>query len=287
MTEQSKILVTGATGKVGRNVVSGLLDTGADVRALVRNPDSADLPSSVELMRGDLSDAGTLGSVLQGVESVFLLWPTVKADEAAPAAIDAISSHVTRIVYLSSEGVRDDAEHQTTPITQSHADLERLIEASGMAWTFLRPTGFAGNTLGWADDIHESGIVNAPYDEASRSLIHERDIADVAVRTLTEDTHAGKKYVLSGPDTLTQIRQAHIIGEVIGRPVRFEETTPEVAREELTAAFGDAAAAKASLKVWASFVEEPETVTSTVEEVTGKPARTFRQWATDHADDFR
>lgn len=281
MTEQSRILVTGATGKVGRHVVFGLLDAGADFRALTRDPDAADLPDGVEVVRGDLSYPDTLEAALDGVDVVFLLWPT--ADDSAPAALDTIAKHARRVVYLSSAGVRDDLEQQADPINQSHADLERLVEHSGPEWTFLRPTGFATNTLGWAEQIRADGVVRWPYGEAARSLIHERDIAAVAVRALIEDGHDGARYVLTGPQALTQVEQVHAIGEAIGRTVVWEE----LPREELVAAFGDASFADGALDAWAEFVTRPERVTSTVEEVTGRPARSFRRWATDHADDFR
>ena len=133
----------------------------------------------------------------------------------------------------------------------------------------------------WADQIRESGVVRWPYGQAARSLIHERDIADVAVRALTEEGHADARYVLTGPETLTQAEQAHTIGEAIGRPVRWEELSREDAEREIDG-LPDTA-----LDTWASFVETPEVVTTTVEEVTGAPARTFAQWARYHAEDFR
>jgi len=281
-----QILVTGATGKIGREVVSGLLDSGADVRALTRNPDFARLPDGVEVVRADLFEPDTLDAALEGVGTVFLLWPSFTADGASPV-VDAISKRARRIVYLSSAGVRDDLERQTDPINQSHANLERMIEQSGLEWTFLRPSGFATNTLGWAEQVRANGVVRWPYGEAKRSLIHERDIATVAVRALTEDGHGGAKYVLTGPGTLTQAEQVRTIGEVIGRPMRWEELSREAARGELAAAFGDASFADGALDAWAGFVGQPERVTNMVEEVTGRPARTFRQWAVDHADDFR
>src|SRR4051812_17631744 len=137
MTEQSKVLVTGATGNVGREVVSGLLDTSADVRALTRNPDSAALPGSVEIARGDLFEPDTLEAALEGVRSVFLLWPFF-TDDGAESVVDAIARHARRIVYLSAEaaGERPDS---------FWAAVERRIERSGLEWTFLRPTGFAAN----------------------------------------------------------------------------------------------------------------------------------------------
>lgn len=274
MTGQSNILVTGATGKVGREVVSQLLDTGAAVRALVREPDSANLPDEVEVVRGDLSEPDTLDARLEGVKSVFLLWlftaPKASA-KIAPAVVDAISRHARRIVYLSADAAEE--------LDSFWAALERLVEQSGLEGTFLRPTGFAANTLMWAEQIRAGGVVRRPYGAAARSLIHERDIATVAIRALTEDRHDGERYVLTGPQTLTQAEQVRIIGEAIDSPVRWEELPREAARQELAEAFGDASFADVALDAWARFVTQPERVISTVEEVTGRSARTFRQWA--------
>lgn len=164
------ILVIGATGSVGRQVVSQLLDAGADVRALTRDPEAAGLPAGVEVVRGDLADPGGLDAILEGVDAVFLVWPFFSA-EGATAVVDAIARHAGRIVYLSAKVAADDRE-------SFWAVVERRIEESGLEWTFLRPTGFAKNTLGWADQIR-TGVVRAPYGQAARSLIDERDIAAV------------------------------------------------------------------------------------------------------------
>ncbi len=277
------ILVTGATGNVGRHVVSELLDKGADVRALVRDPEAADLPPRVEVVQGDLAEPVGLNVAMGGVDSVFLVWPftSEKASaELAPDVVDAIARDARRIVYLSAEAAREQPD-------SFWAALERLVERSGSQWTILQPTGFAANTLMWAEQIRDDGVVRWPYGEAARSLIHERDIAAVAAATLTEDGHGGARHVLTGPETVTQIEQVHAIGEAIGRPVRWEELSREDARLQLAEAFGDAEFADAALDTWAGFVSEPERVTATVEEVTGVPARTFRQWAADHAEDFR
>ena len=124
-----RIVVTGATGNVGGQVVSQLLGIGAVVRALVRDPDSAGLASGIEVVRGDLSVPDTLEAALDGVEAVFLVWPFLTA-EAAPPVLDAVTKHARRVVYLSSMGVRDDLERQADMINQFHADVERLIERS-------------------------------------------------------------------------------------------------------------------------------------------------------------
>jgi uncharacterized protein YbjT (DUF2867 family) len=195
---QDVILVTGATGHVGRQVVSQLLRTGAAVRALTRHPDSAGLPGGVDVMRGDLSLPDTLNGCLDGVEAVFLLWPFLTAD-AAPAVLDVVRRRAHRIVYLSSSGVRDEFEQQTDPISQVHADVERLVERPGLEWTFLRSGGFATNALWWAPQIRADGVVRSLYGAAVRSLVHERDIAAVAVRALTGDGHGGAKYPRADP----------------------------------------------------------------------------------------
>lgn len=173
----SMIFVIGATGKVGRHVVSGLLDTGAVVRALARDPDTAGLPQRVEVVRGDLSDLAGLEERLDGAEAVFLVWPFF-SDEGAGDVVKAIARHTGRIVYLSAQA----AEEQPDSFW---AKVERFIEHSGVEWTFLRPTGFAANTRMWADQIRETGVVRWPYGHAARSLIDERDIAAVAVHALT------------------------------------------------------------------------------------------------------
>lgn len=268
------IFVIGATGKVGRYLVSGLLERDAVVSALVRDPDAAGLPKGVDVMPGDLSDPHGLTENLDGVEAVFLLWPFLTGDGAAPV-VDMLARDARRIVYLSAEAAGRRPE-------SSWRAVERAVEHAAGEWTFLRPTGFAANTLMWADQIRKSGVVRWPYGQAARSLIDERDIASVAVRTLTEEGHVGARYVLSGPGTLTQTEQAQAIGDALGRTVRWEELSREAAGEELAGKVPDTA-----LDTWAGFVEEPEVVSSTVEDVTGTPARPFRQWARDHAAEFR
>jgi uncharacterized protein YbjT (DUF2867 family) len=276
------ILVTGATGNVGRHVVAQLVEEGAAVRALTRDPESAGLPPGLDVVRGDLFEPSTLELALHGAEGVFLLWPTATAAGAAEV-VELVAKQARHVVFLSSMGVRD--EEDADPIF--HADIERLIERSGLEWTFLRAGGFATNTLIWADQIRAGGVVRWAYGGAGRSLIHERDIATVAVRALTEPGHTGAKYVLTGPQVVTQAEQVRIIGNAIGRPVRWEDIPPEEAQEQLLASGWPPEFAEHALRYWATLEAEPEPVTATVEQVTGVPAHTFHEWATDHAADFR
>lgn len=280
----STILVTGASGNVGRQVVAQLLEAGAEVRALTRDPASARLPAAAEVVRGDLADAATLPAALRDVEAVFLLWPLLSAD-AAPAALAAIARQRRRVVYLSSMSVRDGVEQQAEPISQMHADLEREIAWSGVAWTFLRAGGFAANTLGWAPQIRAGDVVRWPSGAAARSLVHERDLAAVAVRALTEEGHEGRRYVLTGPEAVTQVDQVQTIGDAIGRPLRFEELSRAAAREELSGVLPPALL-DGALDAWAAMAREPEPVSAEVEQLTGAPARSFASWAADHAADF-
>jgi uncharacterized protein YbjT (DUF2867 family) len=268
------IFVTGATGRVGRQVVSGLVQREVEVRALVRDPAAADLPGGVDVVSGDLTDPDGVSAHLDGTEAVFLLWPFF-GDGGAGEVVDALASHTGRIVYLSAEAAEGRPD-------SFWAAVEQAVERSAAEWTFLRPTGFAANTLMWADQIRESGVVRWPYGGAARSLIHERDIAEVAVLALTEDGHAGARYVLTGPEAITQSEQVRQIGAAIGRDLRWEELKREDAEAELGGTIPDTA-----LDTWAGFVDTPEVVTSTVEEVAGRPARPFARWASDHATDFR
>jgi uncharacterized protein YbjT (DUF2867 family) len=277
------IVVTGATGTVGRQVVMQLSERRVPVRAVTRDPGSAGLPAGVEVTRGDLADPASLEPHLAGADAVFLVWPFTSPERAADEGsrvVQVLARHVPHIVYLSAYAAASQPG-------SFWATIERLIEQSGAAWTFLRPTGFAANTLMWADQIRSRGVVRWPYGAAARSLIHERDIAAVAVAALTDARHAGQKYLLTGPEAIIQAGQAGLIGEAIGRPVRWEELAPEQARQQLLAAWGDPAFVDGALATWAWMVTEPEPVTQTVEQVTGVPARTFRQWAGDHIGDFR
>jgi uncharacterized protein YbjT (DUF2867 family) len=130
-------------------------------------------------------------------------------------------------------------------------------------------------------------VVGWPYGVAIRSLIHERDIAAVAVAALTEEGHSGMRYLLTGPEAISQADQVRIIGEEAGHQVRWEELAPAQATDQLAAAWGDRAFAEHAIASWARMAAEPEPVTAAVRDVTGVPARTFRQWARDHRHEFR
>ncbi|MFC7219645.1 NAD(P)H-binding protein [Streptomyces polyrhachis] len=280
---QPRILVTGATGKVGGAVVARLHAANVPVRALVRR--EADFPEGVQAVRGDLGDPASLDAALEGVDSVFLVWPFLSA-QGASDVVDVIGKHARRVVYLSSAGVGDGKEEPGEAITMFHTELERLIEASGLEWTALRPTGFAGNTLGWAQEVRTTGTVRAPLARLARPLIHEADMAAVAVQALTTDTLLGARPLITGPELVTQERQVALIGEAIGRPVRFEEISLDEAAEQMRAAGYPAELVAAIVPAQAEMLGNPEPVNDEVERITGIPARSFREWTVDHAADF-
>jgi uncharacterized protein YbjT (DUF2867 family) len=282
----SSILVTAATGNIGGHIVSGLLARGVSVRAMARDPETAALPPEVEVRRGDLTDPESVEQCLDGVDAMFLLW--IAPDATVSAVLERIARKVRRVVFLSNSTVRDDLpiEKQNYPVTSLHASIERRIAASGVEWTFLRPGAIATNALFWAPQLRAGDVVRWPYAEAETSPIHEADIAAVGVRALCDDGHAGAKYVITGPESLTHREQARIIGEALGRPIRFEEIPPEAARSGMSTMLSPQFA-DMFLDVYPTLVGKPSLVTSTVADVTGSPARAFHDWVIDHADDFR
>ena len=280
------VLVTGATGRVGRLVVKELLAAGVPVRALTRRPSAAELPAAVEVFAGDLGAPESLDPALRSVGAVFLLWTAPPATTGA--VVERLAAHTRRVVFLSSP-------HQTphpffqqpNPMAALHAGIERSIATAGLESTMIRPGMFASNvTFWWADAIRNGGVVRWPYGAAETAPIDERDIAAVAARALYQDGHAGGDYVLTGPESLSQAEQVSIIAETIGRPIRFEELSPDEFRRE-TEGRWPPPVVNMLLNAWGAAIGQPAFVTSAVADIVGTPARTFRQWATDHAAAFQ
>src|SRR5579864_5064918 len=224
-SRMNRILIVGATGRVGRQVLSQLPAKGVQVRAIARNPQTAGLPPQVEVVRGDLTLPETLNQCLDGIDAVFLVWTAPRATVAS--VLERIFRHTRRVVFLSSPYKTAHPFFQggqPNPVATLHAEIERLIETSGLQWTFLRPGMFAANALGWwAPQIRAGDVVRWPYLAALTAPCDERDIAAVAVRALCEDGHAGAEYVLTGPESLSQFEQVATIGRMLGRALRIEE----------------------------------------------------------------
>ena len=244
-------------------------------------------PIQVEVVRGDLTVPETLDRCLQDIDTVFLVW--VAPPAAAAGALERIAKHARRIVFLTAPlKTPHPFFQQPNPSRDAAERIERLIETSGAEWTFLRAGVFAGNARHfWGPQIRAGGVVRWPYLNAPTAPTDERDLAAVAVRTLCEDGHAGAEYVLTGPQSLTQAEQVHTIGRAIGRSLRVEEMSPDEARSELLPILGSSALVNMLLGAWAAAIGQPAFVTSTCAELTGAPPRTFLEWATDHAAEFR
>lgn len=281
-----RIVVFGATGRVGRQVLLHLPSREVQIRAVVRNPDIAGLPPHVEVLHGDLTKPESLDVCLHDVDAVFLVWTAPRS--AAAGALDRILRRTGRVVFLSSPyKTAHPLFQQPNPMRLLHREIDRLIETSGADWTFLRPGMFAANASGWwAPQIRAGDVVRWPRLSAPTAPVHERDIAAVAVRALCEDGHAGAEYVLTGPESLTQLEQIETLGSAVGRRLRVEEISPDEARREWVG-FMPSHVVDMLLDAWEAAIGQPAHVTSTVEEVTGSSARTFREWATDHASEFQ
>ncbi|GAA3930641.1 NAD(P)H-binding protein [Actinomadura viridis] len=288
------ILVTGATGSVGRLVVKGLAEKGERVRALTRTPDRARtiLPAEVEVVAGDLDEPATLPGALDGVDRLYLFPVAATAREVVALARKA---GVRRVVVLSSGAVTGGYD------TTFHLPVEQAVEASGLEWTHVRPGEFMLNKLWlWGPSIRAERVVRDPLPNAIMCPVHEQDIADVAVTALLDDGHQGAAYDLNGAEFLSHRDQVRIISEAIGEEIRFERVTPERARE-IYRRQGGFAAANADFLLGFNDYDGNEAAPEdraeidlsaygpkpTSEAVLGRPARTFADWAGRHAADFR
>lgn len=265
------ILVTGATGLVGQHLVTTLRRDGAEVRALSRRPETANLPHGVQVTGGELGEPASLAPALTGVEAVYLF----SAGRAGGGfAASAVRAGVKRVVVVS--GLDDDP-----------ADVERPLTDAGLQWTHLRPNAYASNALRhWGDMIRYQGAVRAPYPDAATAPVHEADLAAVAAIVL-RGGHAGRRYSLTGPQSLTFREQVGILARALGRELAFVEETPDQARERMTRYGMPGSIIDELLAMWAATAGVPATVSPTVEQFTGLSARGFAQWADEHADDFR
>jgi uncharacterized protein YbjT (DUF2867 family) len=278
------ILVTGATGNVGRQVVAQLVAAGEPVRALSRHPGRAEWPDGVDAVAGDLT-AELPGSVFEGVRALHLFPEPTQVETVVAAAAAAGVQHVT---VLSSLSVSMGAE-EGMALRGRHLAVEQAVEASPMTWTHLRPGMFMTNTLAWAQGIRSEGVVREPFGAATAAPVHEVDIAAVAVASLLDpERHAGHAYELSGPEALSHLDRVRILAEVLGRPVRFEEQTRDQARAALLAnPWMNEHLADALLAMQAASVGVRDgIVLPAVEDVLGRPALSFARWVDDHRSVF-
>ncbi|SEF16763.1 SDR family oxidoreductase [Jiangella alba] len=255
----TSVLVTGATGNVGRPLVEQLLDAGHRVRALTRDPERAALPAATDVVAGNLEDARSLDVACGGMDAVHLV--AFAGEETVEIAA---RKGVRRVTLLKGDPEK--------------TDLERAIEASGLDWTYLAPVEFMSNALEWAESIRAEGVVRDGFPDIPSAMVHDADIAAVAAAALTGDGHAGQEYWLTGPEALTAPEKVAVIAEVLGRPIRFEELTrDQIVGQWRAQGFSDDDV-EFFLMMRTNPPEAGYTVLPTVEQVTGRPARTFAQW---------
>jgi uncharacterized protein YbjT (DUF2867 family) len=283
------ILLTGATGTIGRALVPELRALNIEARAMTREPERAEsrLGKDVDIVNGDFADPSSLAKALDGVDTLFLLTapgPTVAMhDTAMLAAVK--TSRVEKIVKLSAFGVEVDP-----PLKSSawHRPGERAVIDSGLAWTLLRPAGFASNALGWAPVIRAGGAIQVTTGHGKHAFIDPRDVAAVAARALTSPDHDGQAYTLTGPASIDTDEQVAILARALGRSIETAHVTPVIAGEGMRAAgmpdvFVDA------VVEGLTHVREGRAAarTDSVEKVLGRAPRSFEDWARDHLSSFR
>ncbi|MBW4718224.1 SDR family oxidoreductase [Saccharothrix obliqua] len=281
------VLVTGATGTVGRQLVQQLLAAGHQVRALTRDPEHADLPAEVEVVRGDTTDARSLRPAFAGVTAAHLInfGNTYRPLPNGPEIVaEAQAAGVRRVTILGG---------------WKEGTLEPAVRASDLEWTHVRPGEFMFNTLpDWGPPLRDGDVIREPHADRPSTPVHEADIAAVAAVALTEDGHHGRTYPLTGPETISPRVKLRLLAEATGRDLRFEELTPDQARALWTerppalrlfgvAPGGPAEKAEYVINRYANIPPEGRATTDTVERVTGRPARSYAQWATENADRFR
>ncbi|MEU8344758.1 NAD(P)H-binding protein [Spirillospora sp. NPDC048832] len=297
------ILVTGATGNLGRELTGRLRARGARVRSLSRRPDGA--RSATETVVGDLTDPATARAALDGVDAVFLIWPLLDATPAH-GLVAELAAAAPRVVYVSSTAITDQNARQSDPIVQVHADMEALLHGAGLRPVILRSDTLASNARGWAAQVRAGDIVSGP-DVAPTAVVDERDVADAAAAALLNDDapsgHSPFKqgpfkqgpfeqgpsghspYLLTGPEVLSRAEQVARLGAALGRPLRFEAVPADAARARMLADGRPAPLVEALI---AASVRRPvsDLTTDHVERLTGRPPRSFTEWAADHAAEF-
>ncbi|MEU9304006.1 SDR family oxidoreductase [Streptomyces sp. NPDC048269] len=276
------ILVTGATGNVGSELVVQLAAAGIAVRAMTRSPEKADFPAGVEVVAGDFDKPGTLPAALAGVERVFVVPPgygpegPVQETTLVAAAREAGVEH---LVKMSTSGVHFGA---TDPLSNGHRLGEQVIRESGLRWTVLRPGTFMVYLFGHARTIAASKTMYVTEGDPVSAMIHPRDIASVAAEVLTASGHEGRTYTLTGAEAYSPKRQGEIIGEALGEPVEVVERTTAEARAEYDRLGWGGPRLEGLLELKRQSAAWDFEVFDTVEKITGAAPLTLRDWVDEH-----
>ncbi|NEA54762.1 NAD(P)H-binding protein [Streptomyces sp. SID13666] len=278
------IVVTGATGNIGRPLTQALAEAGHQVTAVSRH--GAAVPNGVRHMVADLAEPATLKPALAGAKALFLLLSgDLHATGANPADIigEAAAGGVRRVVLLSTQGVATRPSGQTRIAMRA---LEDTLRESGLEWAILRPGGFASNALWWADSVRTQQLVAAPFGDVGLPIIDPADIAAVSAACLVEDRHTGGVYELTGPEVITPRRQAEALAAALGSPVRFHELTRDEAKAAMTQSM-PAELADDTLDILGSPSPAELRVSPDVQRVLGRAPRRFADWAARNVAAFR
>ncbi|MFD4114962.1 SDR family oxidoreductase [Streptomyces niveus] len=278
------IVVTGATGNIGRPLTQALAEAGEQVTAVSRH--TAAVPDGVRHVVADLAEPAGLKPALDGAKALFLLLSgDLHATGAAPADIigEAASAGVRRVVLLSTLGVVTRPFGQTRMAMRA---LEDTLRESGLEWAILRPGGFASNALWWAESVRARQVVAAPFGDTGVPVIDPADIAAVAAACLLEDRHTGGAYELTGPEVITPRRQTEAIAAALGTPVRFHQLTREEAKAAMSRSM-PAELADDTLDILGSPSPAESRVSPDVERILGRAPRPFADWAARHVAAFR
>jgi uncharacterized protein YbjT (DUF2867 family) len=271
------ILITGATGVVGREAVRLLIEGGVKVAAVTRDPHAAGFPAGTQLVHP------AKVATLDGVEAI-LLSPRAAGSTAVDLLARARETGAARVVVLSSVTVQYPAGHAR--FREQFQAVEDIAKASGLDWTVLRCADFAANTLAWAGQIRATGTVRGAYPQARTSTVDERDLAAVAALALTGPQHRGQTYLLTGEQSLSQPEKVAALGAALGRALSFAGAAPEEIRRGMLAAGLPEEVPDRLLGSLADYAREAGPTTDTVRRLLGRPARTYATWARDHRAAF-
>ena len=274
------ILVTGATGNVGRPLVNELAAAGVHVRAVTRRPESAQFPEGVEVV-------ASAADGIRGASAAFLNSRALGGELATVVEL-AHSEGVRRLVALSAINADDDFSRQPSRFRgDRNSEVEQHAVDSGLEWVSLRPTVFATNFFGmWASQIRAGDVVSGPYAEASTAPIVDADISAVAVHALLGDELLGRRVPLTGPQAMTNAELVDVIGDVLNRPLRYREVPPELVRQRFIGLGFSAQFADAYTALLEATVSEPALVTHEVEKILGRPPQSFGDAIREHRELF-
>ena len=282
------IVVTGATGVVGRPLVALLKDRGVAVRAVTRSAGAGTLRAGVEPITADPAQPESLAAALEGASALFV-HPRAVGEHAGKLLALAAEHGVRRVVALSAINVDHAPEYQPSRFNgDRNKEVEDAVVGSGLPWVAVRASSFAVNAIGmFGAQARVGDVVRSPYANFAESPLHELDLAAVIARALLDDDLDGRRIPVTGPQSLTHEEMVTIIGEVIGRPLRFQEVPPEAAAAGLVGRGFSEAFVTALMARYARGAGQPAPVTDEVEQILGRPARSFADWVADHTDAFQ